>query len=298
MRHDVTSLRLLAALTAALGAATVTAAAFDVPIAAVAAGTGAAIGTGVILAARRMDRSAAGPTSSANRAAVRSAREGQRARVRGDVLKARIRSEVRSLRGLLTDHRGVIATLQHSEPSPLQHTGLRTLDHSTDRAIRKLDEIASLAFDQPLSRADAAHDVRRDEPPADRAPRPGHGRHILIVDDNDVNRLVVRRLLERMNYTTEEARNGQEAVDQASQTAFAAILMDLQMPVLDGFEATRQIRRRLAERAPPVIALTANVLALDQQQARECGMVEHLGKPLDRSELTRALDRWTTSSAA
>lgn len=297
MRRDMPSLGLLTALTGALGTVAVGAVYFDVPIAAVAAGAGATFSTGLILAAHRTTPPVSGHASASDRTAAKSAREDQRARVLSDVLRSRIRSELRSLRGLLTDHRGMIATLQHSDPSPLQHTGLRTLDESTDRAIRELDQITSLAFDPPLGPADAAHAPTIDDPPADLAPRTGDGRHILIVDDNDVNRLVVRRLLERMNYTTEEARNGQEAVDRASQTAFAAILMDLQMPVLDGFEATREIRRRLAERAPPVIALTANVLALDQQHARDCGMVEHLGKPLDRSELTQALDRWTTSPA-
>jgi two-component system, sensor histidine kinase len=109
---------------------------------------------------------------------------------------------------------------------------------------------------------------------------------ILIAEDNPVNEKVARRILEKAGYLVDSAIDGAAAV-QAWQTAnYALILMDCQMPVLDGYDATRTIRQLEAgNRHTPIIALTANALKDDDQKCRNAGMDDYLTKPLDRALL-------------
>lgn len=141
-------------------------------------------------------------------------------------------------------------------------------------------------------RRDSLHTVLADALPVSEGPVAAAPLRVLLVDDNRVNRLVARRFLERLGYDIDEAEDGAQAVEMARPGRYAAILMDLQMPVMNGFDATREIRRQLARSAPPIIAVTANVQATDRQRALDTGMVEHLGKPLDPNRLQAALDRW------
>ncbi|MNZ76985.1 Sensor histidine kinase RcsC [compost metagenome] len=123
-------------------------------------------------------------------------------------------------------------------------------------------------------------------PPATRQPR------ILLVEDNPVNQLVVTGLLGHLGLTAEIARQGEEALKILQQQDFDLVLMDCNMPLMDGYEATRQIRRddRLARL--PVIALTANVLPEERERCRQAGMNDYLSKPLRREELQAVLERW------
>jgi signal transduction histidine kinase/CheY-like chemotaxis protein len=124
--------------------------------------------------------------------------------------------------------------------------------------------------------------------PAKAGPR--QGSRILLVEDNAVNEMVAMRFLQKLGYTVEVARNGREAVDAWARGGCALILMDCQMPVLDGYEATREIRAR--ERGLtriPIVALTANAMKNDDLKCKEAGMDDHLSKPLDREALARCL---------
>lgn len=117
------------------------------------------------------------------------------------------------------------------------------------------------------------------------------GLRILLVEDNAVNEKVATRFLEKFGYLVDVARNGREAVDAWATGGYDLIFMDCQMPVLDGYEATREIRAR--ERAPqriPIVALTANAMKDDDVKCRTAGMDDHLSKPLDRERLARCLD--------
>ena len=121
--------------------------------------------------------------------------------------------------------------------------------------------------------------------------------HILIVEDNEVNQIVTSRMVQSLGYTTEIVANGAEAVQAVSAIGYTAVLMDCQMPVMDGYQATQEIRRRESEgRRTTVIALTAGVMGGDAQRCLDAGMDDFLGKPVLRSALAEVLARWTTSS--
>ncbi len=113
---------------------------------------------------------------------------------------------------------------------------------------------------------------------------------ILLAEDNQINQDVARRLLEQTGARVTVAHNGAEAVELVQEQTFDLVLMDLQMPVMDGFEATRRIRRMAPDL--PVIALSAAVMDSDRQLAKEAGVYEHLAKPIDSKELYRTLDQW------
>jgi two-component system sensor histidine kinase/response regulator len=116
--------------------------------------------------------------------------------------------------------------------------------------------------------------------------------HILVAEDNAVNQLVIMRVLEKMGHTARAVANGRQAIEALSGEMFDAILMDCQMPEMDGFDATRRIRagpdHRL--RTIPIIALTAHSLIGDRDRCLEAGMDDYLSKPIDVRELTTKLE--------
>jgi PAS domain S-box-containing protein len=118
----------------------------------------------------------------------------------------------------------------------------------------------------------------------------------LLVEDNAVNRELIATLLSPFDIELETACDGAEAVDAAAARCFDVILMDVQMPVMDGLAATRRIRALpdRAAAATPIIAMTANVLPEQVARCHEAGMDDHLGKPINLPALLAALDRWTT----
>lgn len=120
------------------------------------------------------------------------------------------------------------------------------------------------------------------------------GAHILLVEDNEINTYVAKLILEKAGCRVTTAENGQQALEQFSSSApntFGAILMDVRMPVMDGLSATRAIRAlsRADAAAVPIIAMTADAFAEEQEQTRQAGMNAHLSKPIDPSSLYAAL---------
>jgi CheY-like chemotaxis protein len=124
------------------------------------------------------------------------------------------------------------------------------------------------------------------------------GIHVLVVEDNDPNRKLVATILRRWAITTDLADNGERAVAAVQRRAYDAILMDVQMPGMDGFETARRIRSWEAEqpgrRRSPIIALTALTTPEDISRCLEAGMDDYLAKPIDTTALQRALGRWST----
>ena len=118
------------------------------------------------------------------------------------------------------------------------------------------------------------------------------GAHVLLVEDNPVNVMVAQAFLQDMGVTVATAGDGLAALDQAGRHAFDAILMDLQIPEIDGLEATRRIRAQLGDKAPPVIALSAADMATELDAVRQAGMVDHVAKPILREQLGATLLKW------
>jgi CheY-like chemotaxis protein len=149
-------------------------------------------------------------------------------------------------------------------------------------------------------------------------------RRLLVVDDNPVNQKVAVRMLEKMGHRVDVASNGQEALAALARRVYAAVLMDCQMPEMDGFEATRRIREiengqmfcgkhpscgaetipRVTNDDPrtrptgrvPIIAMTANATDSDRAQCLAAGMDDFISKPVKREELEHVLSRWLTPS--
>jgi CheY-like chemotaxis protein/HPt (histidine-containing phosphotransfer) domain-containing protein len=126
------------------------------------------------------------------------------------------------------------------------------------------------------------------------APLPGSAR-VLVVEDNEVNRYVVQAMLGGLGCNVVLAEGGEQGVARALAQPFDLILMDCQMPVVDGFDATRRLRA--AGVRTPIVALTANALHGDRERCLECGMDDYLAKPFSRSSLRETIRRWLTGDA-
>jgi two-component system, sensor histidine kinase and response regulator len=134
---------------------------------------------------------------------------------------------------------------------------------------------------------------------AEPAPAPERMLRVLLAEDNAVNQMVVVRLLEKRGHTVVVARDGQEALAALERERFDLALMDVQMPVMDGFEATAAIRRR-EERTGgrlPVIALTANAMKGDRERCLAGGFDDYVSKPIDARQLCEAMGRLVTREA-
>ena len=120
------------------------------------------------------------------------------------------------------------------------------------------------------------------------------GAHLLLAEDNEINQQVARELLEKAGVTVVIVENGEEAIKRLWEEKFDGVLMDMQMPVMGGITATREIRKnpRLADL--PIIAMTANVMAGDREQCLAAGMDDHITKPLDPNQMVSTLAKWIT----
>ena len=114
---------------------------------------------------------------------------------------------------------------------------------------------------------------------------------ILVVEDNEVNQRILVRRLERRGFEVVTASDGKQGVALAGSEAPDVILMDMSLPVLDGWEATRRIKASPTTKSIPVIALTAHAMAGDEEKAREAGCNDYLLKPINFDRLHELLDR-------
>ena len=161
----------------------------------------------------------------------------------------------------------------------------------------KLVEVGAVTGEAPaLTAPEAASPPHPDADASEFA-----GKRLLLVDDNELNAMLASRLLKTLGFEVTIAENGAVALDAYARGRFDIVLMDCQMPVLDGYAATRHIREleaRTAARRTPVIAITANTLAGDREKCLAAGMDDYLGKPYSVRELRPMLARWVRKRAA
>jgi two-component system, sensor histidine kinase and response regulator len=149
------------------------------------------------------------------------------------------------------------------------------------RRARLLETIAEAMGDAPAAE------------PADPAPTPVvacAGPAVLVVEDNDVNQLVVKGMLAKRGFEVDCAGDGREALERLAARDYALVFMDCQMPVLDGYAATAEIRARGSR--VPIVAMTAHAMKGDRERCLEAGMDDYLAKPLRPEELDAVLERW------
>ncbi|MBV1921025.1 MAG: response regulator [Pseudomonadales bacterium] len=122
---------------------------------------------------------------------------------------------------------------------------------------------------------------------------PAGVKKILVVEDNRINQQVAQGRLESMGFTVSLAANGEEALTLLEQKEFDLVFMDCQMPVLDGFQATRRFRKKeVAGSRTPVIAMTAHVMAGDREACMRAGMDDYIAKPFKTAEIIKIMERW------
>ncbi|MDQ1308311.1 MAG: two-component system, sensor histidine kinase and response regulator, partial [Actinomycetota bacterium] len=167
-------------------------------------------------------------------------------------------------------------------------------------------QVDGLAFEYVISkpvRLSVVHDIladlgsapspRRAAPKASASLAASMTGTVLLVEDTYVNRCVGEGMLTRLGLEVQLAVDGQQALDRLAERSYDAVLMDCQMPVMDGFEATREFRRREVEGPrTPIIALTADAMAGAEEQCRLAGMDAYLSKPYTLQGLHSALQPW------
>ena len=129
-----------------------------------------------------------------------------------------------------------------------------------------------------------------------RAARTENQLTLLLVEDNQVNQLVASSLLKKLGHRVDHAENGQRALEALQKRRYDLVLMDCQMPVMDGYEATRAIRRNPEWQNLPIIAVTANVMQGDREDCLEAGMNDYITKPYKREELRAVINRWAPNA--
>ena len=155
---------------------------------------------------------------------------------------------------------------------------------------------ASVLFDTLMQPAENTATGERPEPhPApgnDVLPEAIRGAQVLLVEDNELNQLVAAELLRDAGFVVDVAGNGQMALEMLEATRYDVVLMDMQMPVMDGETATRRLRADARYADLPVVAMTANALETDRQRCFAAGMNDHVAKPIEPAVLWAALARW------
>jgi CheY-like chemotaxis protein len=121
---------------------------------------------------------------------------------------------------------------------------------------------------------------------------------VLVVEDNALNQLVAEGVVTKLGYHVDIVHNGAEALNAIARTFYSAVLMDCHMPVMDGFAATEEIRRRGGDDAIPIIAMTAGAMAEDRDRCLAVGMNDYVSKPVNVSAVSEALARWARTSPA
>ena len=164
-----------------------------------------------------------------------------------------------------------------------------------NRGQREFAPIVQPSGDAPLT---VTNDVLEPASPASASATPAPpaaAARLLLVEDNFVNQRVALYMLAKLGYHVDLANDGREALDRLGKERYGLVLMDCQMPEMDGFEATKLIRdpsSGVLDHDVPIIAMTANAFPEDSARALECGMSDFLSKPVDRATLSAIIAKW------
>ncbi|MEM9460946.1 MAG: response regulator [Myxococcota bacterium] len=170
-----------------------------------------------------------------------------------------------------------------------------------DALCRAIDRSEGSDWSEPPSgAAEPGGTIARSEPEPDRAvDRPMPTAHVLVVEDNQINQMVAHRMLERLGCRVDLVANGHDAIERIGSTLYDLVLMDVQMPGMDGIEATVEIRRREGSaRRVPIVAMTAHAMEEDRERCLAAGMDDYISKPVRRQSLQEVLDRFLRRPAA
>jgi len=176
----------------------------------------------------------------------------------------------------------------------VQRANTRVLSRDADSAAVR-DTLEKLLDADPNANPERSVDGPVIDIATPRAPGAFTGRRVLLVDDIPINRVVGEKVLSKLGLAVDLARNGREALQMLESGVQDIVLMDCQMPDVDGYTATRALREReLAQRLPrlPVVAMTANAMAGDREKCLAAGMDDYIKKPLNQDELARKLQHW------
>jgi len=190
--------------------------------------------------------------------------------------------------------------------SPLPHiimiTAYSREDILKEAALAKLEDVlikpvsSSTLFGTLVQVLGGRHDEKMDEaqqvPPLNENLSTIQGATILLVEDNEFNQQIATELLTDAGFKVDVAENGQKSIEMLNNHIYDIVLMDMQMPVMDGVTATKEIRKDKRFKYLPILAMTANVMAVDIEKCREAGMQDHIGKPIDPDELFGKLLKW------
>ena len=197
-------------------------------------------------------------------------------------------SQLEALHSLRNEHHlrviGLSASHERGDAAAANAWLSKPLRHATVR-----DCLAFVITDSP---APVAHTGTT--PPV----RPAVAGRVLVVEDNAVNRKVAVALLDKLGYVADTAADGIEALDALRRTHYDVVLMDCQMPRMDGYEATAEIRRRETDHHTPIVAMTASAMMSDRERCLAEGMDDYLAKPIDRAALSNTLRRHMGQPAA
>ncbi|QSP96536.1 response regulator [Marinobacter salinisoli] len=182
----------------------------------------------------------------------------------------------------------VLADRLGTHASVLADAAILNLPLRRDELLRCLCHATGLPWHEP------------DEPGSSEAESPAAAPSldILLVEDNRVNQLVAANILKGLGHRVVPAQNGREAIDALNAKRYDLVLMDCQMPVMDGYEATRKIRQNPEWKDLPIVAVTANVMDGDKEACLACGMDDYLTKPYNRARLQEIVNRWAPASPA
>jgi CheY-like chemotaxis protein len=195
----------------------------------------------------------------------------------------------------------LLKELNKTKPIKFPHVVL--ISAELDRLDYESD-IASLIWKthaKPINRRELEYDLtsllQRDDATAKTTPSDNHNKRILLAEDNDINAEVVKTMLSGEGYKCLHVKNGKDAIDACKRHTFDFVLMDCNMPIMDGIEAS-SILRNTMNVTTPIVALTANAFLEDKEACLAAGMTDFLTKPLDKSTLLTCITKYINNNAS